>query len=87
MLKISNNQIIGDDGRVLKALSCPFKISNSDLRADTEISFECVKCSRPVYDTDRMQEIEIIDLLNSDPNTCLKINRLNPIFSIDHSQD
>jgi len=87
MLRIRNNQITDDKGRVLKTLSCPFKVSDSDLRAGTDLSFECKKCSRPVYDTDRMHEIEIVDLLNADPNACLKINRLNPIFSIDHSQE
>lgn len=83
MLKIRDNQIIDQSGKLLKTLSCPFKISSTDLRPISESSFECVKCSRTVYDTDRMRETEIIELLQSDPYACLKINRFNPTFSFE----
>jgi len=83
MLKIRDNQIIDQSGKLLKTLSCPFKISSTDLRPISESSFECAKCRRTVYDTDRIRETEIIELLQSEPNACLKINRLNPTFSFD----
>ena len=83
MLKIRDNQIIDQSGKILKTLSCPFKIPRTDLRLLNDFSFECVKCRRAVYDTDRMCEAEILDLLRTDPNACLKLNRFNPSFSFE----
>lgn len=83
MLKIRDNQIIDQSGKILKTFSCPFKIPRTDLRLLDDSSFECVKCSRAVYDTDRMREAEIIDLLRAYPNACLKLNRFNPSFSFE----
>ena len=67
-------------GKLLKTLSCPKKVQDADLeRSDNEF-LTCAACSRNVVDTDHMLEEELIELLEVKPDTCLRINLLNPLF-------
>ena len=41
----------------------------------------CSACDKNLLNTDHVSEIELIDTLTTDKDTCLVINRQNPIFN------
>lgn len=83
MLKLIGNDIRDADGHFLKTLSCPKNASQDDLVEPRMRASECIYCDRIVVNTDFLSEAEIVSLLKSKPETCLQINRLNPVFSIE----
>lgn len=86
MLTIRNNQIIDEKGTVLKTVSCPKRILDSDLESPNASKSLCTQCDRDVINTDYLSESQIIELLKEDPTTCLKINLYNPIFNVTETE-
>ena len=86
MLTIRNNQIIDEQGTVLKTVSCPKRISGSDLESSNASKSLCTQCDRDVINTDYLTEAQIIEQLKEDPTTCLKINLYNPIFNVTETE-
>ena len=82
MLYIQNSNVIDSEGRLLKKLSCPKKITDLVLETPNGAESLCTHCERNVLNTDFFNETEIIHLLNRDPSICLKINRHNPTFQV-----
>ena len=83
MLTIKNQKIYAEDGTYLKTISCPLNVTEQDLHQISETNFSCEKCAREVVQTDFLTEDEIIDLLTTNPDTCLKISVLDPLFKIE----
>ena len=82
MLYIQNSNVIDSEGRLLKKLSCPKKITDLVLETPNGAESLCTHCERNVLNTDFFDESEIIHRLNIDPSICLKINRYNPTFRV-----
>ena len=82
MLYIQNSNVIDSEGRLLKKLSCPKKITDLVLETPNAVESLCTHCERNVLNTDFFDESEIIHRLNKDASICLKINRYNPIFRV-----
>ncbi len=80
MLTIKDKNIYTEKGVFLKTISCPKKISYSSLIRKTDKHMLCSSCKRNIIDTDNISEEELIDILTKDKDTCLVINRLNPMF-------
>ena len=72
-----------EDGTYLKTINCPLNVSEQDLLQVAETTFNCEKCAREVVQTDFLTEDEIIDLLTTNPDTCLKISVLDPLFKFE----
>ena len=70
-------------GKLLKTLSCPRKVQDEDLERSANELLTCTACSKSVVDTDYMLEEELIELLEIEPDTCLRINLANPLFQKD----
>ena len=83
MLTIKNKRIYKEDVTYLKTISCTLNVSDQDLHQISETKFSCEKCAREVVQTDFLTEDEIIDLLTANPDTCLKISVLDPLFKIE----
>ena len=83
MLKIKNKRIYAEDGTYLKTISCPLNVAEHDLHQISETKFSCEKCAKEVVQTDFLTEGEIIDLLTTNPDTCLKISLFDPLFIIE----
>lgn len=83
MLTIKNERIYKEDGTYLKTISCPLNVREQDLHQVAETKFSCEKCAKEVVQTDFLTENEIIDLLTANPDTCLKISVLDPLFKIE----
>jgi hypothetical protein len=86
MLTIHNNQIIDEQGTVLKTISCPKRVSGSDLKSPNASKSLCTQCDRDIINTDYLTEAQIIEQLKEDPTTCLKINLYNPIFNVTETE-
>jgi len=82
MIKIQKNRLLKEEGKVIKTLSCPLRISNADLDRPQAPESQCLRCNRKVVNTDWLSELQLVALLEEDPSTCLKINRYNPIFQV-----
>jgi hypothetical protein len=82
MLFIINNHILDSEDRLLKKLSCPKRVADLVLETPGGAESLCTHCERNVLNTDFFDETEIIHRLDEDLNTCLKINRYNPIFRV-----
>ena len=75
--------LISRSGKVLKEIDCPEKVRSQHLQ---ESSLEgvslCIKCDKKIIDTDFLSEKELEAALTEDPDLCLKINLVNPIFEV-----
>ena len=81
MLNIIDKKIYTKEGEYLKTIQCPKKISASDLEQKNKQTLYCNKCEKDIIDTQYTSEKELIKILKKNKNTCLKISRLNPMFS------
>ena len=86
-LKIRNNDIYDQNDNWLKTISCPKKIAPGDLDKGAKGNFTCKICEKTIHNTDFMTEQQIVDLLVQDPDSCLSINLLNPIFQTTGLED
>lgn len=82
MLIIKGQNIYTEDGRLLKTLDCPMDITAKELQPIDRFTYSCTSCDKAVVNTDYMAEDEIVNRLSDEPDTCLKINKFNPIFRI-----
>ena len=84
MIKILDNQLYNSSGRLIKTLNCPKNITKNELLvyAEGDTQLRCIECSKQIHDTDRMTEVEIVELFERDPDACVSIHPLNPIFDI-----
>ena len=80
MLNIIDKDIYTEKGKLLKKIDCPKKVSLKDLRTDKEKTLYCKNCEKNILDTEYMSEEKLIEILQKDKDTCLKISRLNPMF-------
>ena len=81
MLTVKDSNIYKDEGVLLKTIHCPKKASYSSLIRKTNKHILCSSCDKNLLNTDHVSEEELIDTLTKDKDTCLVINRLNPMFN------
>jgi hypothetical protein len=82
MIFIKRNRLYDETDGFLKELSCPLKITMLDLKNPESPISHCCQCERAVVNTDHMSEHQLVELLQKQPDTCININRFNPIFTI-----
>ena len=80
MLNIIDKKIFTQEGKYLKTIKCPKKISASDLEQKDEQTLYCNNCEKDIIDTQHISETELVNILKKNKDTCLKISRLNPMF-------
>lgn len=82
VFSIKEKILYASDGTEIKKLYCPKKAEISDLNIKTNIIFSCKFCNKEIYDTAKLTENQIINLMSKDKNTCFKIsnNQDNIIF-------
>ena len=80
MLNIIDEKIFTHEGKYLKTIQCPKKISASDLEQKDEQTLYCDNCEKNIIDTQYILEKELVNILKENKDTCLKISRLNPMF-------
>lgn len=81
-LRILGNTIYSEDGQRLKELRCPKRTPKSELAGRSDDDFDCRHCAKTVVNTDFLTESELLTLLQEQPDTCLYVNLMNPIFEV-----
>lgn len=81
-LKIQYGHIYAENGEWLKKIDCPKAARLEDMQVLSLKTSHCSLCNHVIHDTDFMSENDIVALLRADPQACLKISILNPIFEV-----
>ena len=79
-LDLKTNTLFSDQGVLLKKLSCQKIIEPSGLLANRGNPHHiCLHCDRTVYNTTSMNDFEVAELLQINPDACLqvKVNQWN----------
>lgn len=83
MLRIVGSVLFSDGGQKVKDISCPLRLSQSDLTKQADSNFQCKYCDKSIINTDFLTEDEIVELLHTTPDTCIYINLMNPVFKVE----
>ena len=67
-------EVFTDNGDFVKQLNCPYKIKWNDLEASDTIFRKCSNCDHLIVDTEHLSDDELLNRVNLNPNTCLKID-------------
>jgi hypothetical protein len=71
---ISTKTLFSSDGKILKKLSCPKDIVWNELEKTSMKTRNCGICQTEVIDTAFLTESQIIQLLTTNPYSCIRIN-------------
>jgi hypothetical protein len=66
--------IYTDNGKFIKTMNCPFKISWNRLEKITSNARKCLNCNHIVLDTKNVSDSELLKIVKENPKTCLKID-------------
>ena len=80
MLVVRGNKIFTVDGKYLKTIHCPKKVSAATLERVDYKTLHCQGCKEVVIDTDYLTEAEVVARIAANAAVCLKISRFNPDF-------
>lgn len=69
-------------GRLIKRLHCPYRLSAEDLDPQDR----CRQCSKTILDAHSLPEEKLADLLQVQPDTCLKVNLNHPDITFTHER-
>ena len=67
-------ELYTDKDDFIKSLHCPLKISWELLDPHNSYSKKCSYCERSIIDTQLFSDEDIHEIVNLNPNTCLKID-------------
>ena len=69
-------EVFTDTGQFLKKLQCPYRINWNKLQQYEENPRErsCSECEHQILDTAQYGDNELLSILTSNPETCLKID-------------
>jgi hypothetical protein len=66
--------VYSDNGQFLKQMSCPYNVSWVDLQPVNNTARKCSKCDHLIIDTSCLDDAVLVQMLNSNPNACLKLD-------------
>ena len=78
------NYLYTDEGALIKKLHCPLHTTWEAMDQTSEFrTRKCEGCKRPVHDTAFFKDHDLLQIIESDPHTCLKVdlNQNNLIVS------
>lgn len=81
-LRLKDKTIFSSSGEKLKEINCPKRVEVKNLMLSGD-AYQCAGCNSIIHNTDFMSEEQLEALLRDDPNVCLYINTLNPLFRIE----
>ena len=84
VFSIKEKTLYASDGTEIKKLYCAKKAGITDLKIKTDKTFSCEFCEKEIYDTAKLTENEITDLVSKDKSSCFKIssNQKNITFKL-----
>lgn len=75
IFKLATKELFSDDGSFIKKLHCPYymkwqKMNDIDGTSDKM----CSVCDKTIFDTEKMNDEQVVNLVNKNPDTCLKVD-------------
>ena len=68
-------EVYTDQGEFIKKMDCPFEIDWDKLTIGASPqSRNCAQCKQPIIDTAYLSDEELLNKLQQDPHTCIKID-------------
>ncbi len=72
-------KLFTDDNQFLKKMNCSLNIDWAKLEYYSSSSKLCKGCNKQIYDTNKFSDLQLIEMLDAKPDTCVKID-LNSII-------
>lgn len=70
-----SNELYTNEGTLIKKLQCPLQPEWDDMHQGTEFRMKhCQGCQRPVYDTAFFKDNDLLEMVEKDRHTCLKVD-------------
>ncbi len=70
-----SKKLFSKEGQLIKKLYCPVQETDRKITLATDhINYHCSICHKTIIETKFKSEKELINLLQDNPNTCLKIS-------------
>jgi hypothetical protein len=67
-------KLYSNKGEFIKKLQCSYKINWNNLERQNDTTRICSNCNHPIIDTSMHSDEELLALVNSNSETCLKID-------------
>lgn len=75
IFNLSTKELFSDEGDFIKKLHCPYYIKWRELDSSKGSSHKtCGLCKKTIYNSTDMNENQVVDLVTSNPEACLKID-------------
>lgn len=72
ILIISGRELLTDDGRLIKRLSCPK--NRPEIVHSEKLGYVCMDCERRIHGTAELSDDQALALMKLDPEGCLLIS-------------
>lgn len=75
----SKKALYTGNGNLIKKLECPINVSWDDLKPNIidKNTRDCANCQKQILDTSSLSEEDLLNYIQSNPNTCMSIDLLN----------
>jgi hypothetical protein len=77
-----NKEVYTDKGEFVKRLFCPYKINWDQLAVTSGNNRTCTTCNHLIIDTAYVSDDELLQMLQQNPNTCLKLELNQPNLTV-----
>jgi hypothetical protein len=67
-------ELYSDKGEFIKKLACPFLMNWSELQPIKVGVRNCNQCNRAIIDTAILEDDALLEIVRTNPNTCLKVD-------------
>lgn len=81
------SQLFTDKGLLIKKIECPFKVKWNDLEKNksTNDFRTCNNCDNVVLDTKYLSDLDLLNKIKENENTCFKVNLNQDNLKIIHN--
>ena len=66
--------IFTDNDEFVKRMHCPYKMSWEGMEGTNSTLRTCSHCDHSVFDTEKLTDSELVTLVKSNTNSCLKLD-------------
>lgn len=67
-------EVYTDNGEYVKKMNCPYKMTWEKLETINSTMRKCVNCDHLIVDTAYLTDDNLLDIIQNNPQTCLKID-------------
>lgn len=75
-INTKTKELFTDTGVFIKKLNCKYNVEEKELKTNSNplTIGDCSLCKRVIYKTENLTDLQILQLVQKDPNTCLYID-------------